>query len=162
MHVFLRREIVLDYLDEFGTKCTLSFEKDTFVLESRHVLVICRVDDKWLLTRHTARGLEFPGGKVEPGETLETAAVREVKEETGFTACGLEWFAAYQVDGEQPFVKTVFVANAEGAAYFQPMETMGPVLMDSVEPDDTYSFLMKDEGMREIIRQVKHIAKWND
>ena len=42
-------------------------------------LVICRFFDQWLLTRHKERGWEFPGGKREPGETLEVAAFREVE-----------------------------------------------------------------------------------
>ncbi|WP_042703851.1 NUDIX hydrolase [Azospirillum sp. B506] len=36
----------------------------------------------------------FPGGKIEPGETIETAAVRELREETGIDAEALRVFTA--------------------------------------------------------------------
>ena len=48
-----------------------------FLLSQKHVWVVCRYGDQWLLTHHLRRGLEFPGGKVELGETPEEAAVRE-------------------------------------------------------------------------------------
>ena len=49
-------------------------------------------DGAFLLTRrasdaHLGDRWEFPGGKVEPGETLEASLVREIHEELG---CGLE------------------------------------------------------------------------
>ena len=42
--------------------------------------------------RHGARelSLEFPGGVFEKGETPELAAAREMKEETGYSACRIE------------------------------------------------------------------------
>ncbi len=47
-------------------------------------------DDRLLIARRPSDGLlgglwEFPGGKVRPGESLEDACVREVREETGLT-----------------------------------------------------------------------------
>ena len=49
--------------------------------------VICR-DGKILITRrldgaHLPGLWEFPGGKVEPGETLKAALMREIREEVG-------------------------------------------------------------------------------
>lgn len=53
----------------------------------RHKLAIaCMVwNDKnqILLVKNHTRGWEFPGGYVDQGESLKTAAVREVKEESG-------------------------------------------------------------------------------
>lgn len=45
--------------------------------------------DKVLLIRHTyIRGWQLPGGGVDPGESMEAAARREVLEETGYKVTG--------------------------------------------------------------------------
>ncbi len=47
------------------------------------VLTFVFYGDKVALTDITGRGLCIPSGKIEPGETVDEAAVREVWEETG-------------------------------------------------------------------------------
>ena len=46
------------------------------------------VNDKGeiLLIKSPRRGWEYPGGMVEPGESLEDALIREIREETGVSA----------------------------------------------------------------------------
>ena len=43
-------------------------------------------------------GWEFPGGKLEPGETAEQAAVRELREELDVTIGGLEHLCTVEYD----------------------------------------------------------------
>lgn len=152
----------MHYQDLNGYPCELSFEKKIFPFESRHVLVICRYQGKWVLTRHNERGLEFPGGKVEAGESLQEAAKREVYEETGAHAKELEWFAEYVVYSEKPFCKTVFIGTVDRVDPIPLLETRGIVLLKELELGDRFSFLMKDAGMRKIIEKVKQLGKWDD
>lgn len=126
------------------------------------MLVIAKFEGQWLLTEHRERGLEFPGGKVESGESLADAAVREVYEETGGVAEELQWFAEYLVEAETPFSKSVFIARISRIEDIELMETEGAVLVDRLEPDSSYSFLMKDEGMKEIMERVNVDGKWKD
>lgn len=152
----------MEYTDLNGFTCQLSFKRDAFQVESRHVLVIAKFNGKWLLTEHRERGLEFPGGKAEAGESLVEAAKREVYEETGGVIEDLEWFAEYLVLSEPPFSKTVFTGAISAMEEIDLMETNGAVLVESLAMDSAFSFLMKDEGMKEIMERVKLDGKWKD
>ena len=48
------------------------------------VYSICFVGDRFVMVFNPSRkGWEMPGGRIEPGETAEEAAIREVREESG-------------------------------------------------------------------------------
>ncbi|HJM45205.1 MAG TPA: NUDIX domain-containing protein [Candidatus Poseidoniaceae archaeon] len=40
-------------------------------------------DEKWLMVKHSIRGWELPGGKINSGENYDDAILREVLEESG-------------------------------------------------------------------------------
>ena len=63
------------------------------------------------------RGWAIPGGFVDLGESLETAAVREAKEETGLDVRLIEQFHAYSDPRRDPrrhTISTVYLATADG------------------------------------------------
>lgn len=148
------------FKDINGGIVKLSFEPHSFNREPEHVLVICKMNEKWLLTNHSERGLEFPGGKVERGETLEQAARREVMEETGAAINKVQLIGEYEVTHKaDSFVKAIFYAVIEKMEkrdhYY---ETTGPVLIDGDilekrwEPQ--FSFIMQDEVISQSIHKI--------
>lgn len=62
-------------------------------------------------------GWALPGGFVDYGESLEQAAIREAKEETGLDVCLLEQLHTYSDpnrDQRLHTISTVFIATAQG------------------------------------------------
>lgn len=157
---------MFSFIDQNGLKVTLSFEKNAFLIPSRHVLVLANDDEKWLLTKHPKRGIEFPGGKVENDETLSEAAKRETYEETGARITNIKWLAEYIVHDVKPFCKTVFRAQVELIEEkAEKHETEGPIWFSLQEflRSSNLSFHMKDDGMRKILERVtENETEWNN
>jgi 8-oxo-dGTP diphosphatase len=149
------------FFDYHGYEVTLCFGREDIPIHPEHVFVIARHNGDWLLTKHKKRGLEFPGGKVEPGETLEKAAARELFEETGAKTARLIRLGTYMVDQDPPFSKAIFFSDntiLEEKQHYH--ETEGPVLwsgdFSTVQGDERFSFVMKDEVVSRTLEYLKN------
>jgi len=88
----------------------------------RVLAAVIRRDGRYLVCRrptHKRHGglWEFPGGKLEPGESLLDAARREMREELALEATGVgRTLAAIQDPGSPFLIEFVEVEVADGAA----------------------------------------------
>ncbi|MFD1020556.1 RNA deprotection pyrophosphohydrolase [Thalassobacillus hwangdonensis] len=151
------------FKDYYSNVVKLSFDDHPFSKAPKHVWIICQYEGKWLLTHHKDRGLEFPGGKVEQGETAREAAIREVKEETGATIEALTYIGQYFVDGKGgKIIKNIYFARIkeleQQETYF---ETHGPVLLEelpeNLKQNAKYSFMMKDGVLPNSLAQINEL-----
>lgn len=145
--------------DFYDNEVHLSFDDHPFSLDPKHVWVISRYKNQWLLTEHPRRGIEFPGGKVEEGETPEAAAVREVYEETGGVVSTIKYVGQYEVLGKGgTIVKNIYFAMINHLKKHGYFETNGPVLMNSlpahIKQLGQFSFMMKDDVLTESLKKL--------
>lgn len=147
------------FKDKENDDVYLTFKKKADYANGNHVLIIPKYKGSLLFTKHKIRGIEFPGGKREKGEASETAAAREVFEETGATIKYCEYIAQYKVDRQigMSFTKDVFMVEIE-AITEQPdyFETDGPLLYKSLSeiPEDNKSYLLKDPAILQCLERV--------
>ena len=149
---------MLIFNDVTGGRVELTFGENQFGMPARHVLVILKHNGKWLLTRHLVRGVEFPGGKAEHGETIEKAVIRETIEETGVTITDVVQFAEYVVRSNSTFCKAVFTGKVAEIDEHPPLyETEGAMWKTNEELDqcEELSFLMKNTGMETLRKWVE-------
>lgn len=155
---------MITFTDYYGNKVQLSFEYLPFSKTPKHVWVICKYNDKWLLTSHKKRGLEFPGGKVEAGETAEEAAYREVMEETGGAISSLTYIGQYKVKSKSEIIiKNIYFAQIEQLLTRDTfLETNGPSLLASIPENivlnEKFSFIMKDNVLQESLKQIEKLS----
>ncbi|MBE3596720.1 MAG: NUDIX domain-containing protein [Hydrogenibacillus sp.] len=139
------------YTDRFGRTVRLTFDPADY-LPAGHVLIVPFYQGKIVFTRHRERGIELPGGKVEPGETPLAAAVRETYEETGARLYAIAQIGQYIVDdaADGRLVKSVYRAEVEALdAHSFATDTDGPIVFDvlpvHVKDDDRFSPYMRDD-----------------
>lgn len=67
----------------------------------KFAVIIARAEGKWVLCKHRERDtLELPGGHREPGESIDAAAERELREETGAQDFSIKPVCVYSVTGK--------------------------------------------------------------
>lgn len=150
------------FTDLMGGRVELTFGDNPYGMPARHVLLLLKYNEKWLLTKHRTRGIEFPGGKAEEDESIEEAVIREAYEETGVVVTNVMRFAEYVVRSEEPFCKAVFTGEVvrieenptlhetEGAVWFTDEE---------LRTCENLSFHMKDTGMEKLREWVERYER---
>jgi len=90
----------------------------------RFVVIFARYRNKWLYARHKERRTwETAGGHIEPGETPEEAARRELWEETGAVDFNIRYVFDYHVDNTDAKPGD----HAAGQVFIADIETLGSI-----------------------------------
>lgn len=125
------------------------------------MLIILLYQNQFVLTKHRIRGLEFPGGKVEVGETAEQAAIREVHEETGCTIKHIKEIGQYHIPSlANDFVKSIFLAEVDKIDLQHTfLETDGVYFFDTLTSEilqqATFSYIMQDGVVHDILQHLQ-------
>ncbi len=149
----------MKFKDKDNDNVYLSYKDKEDIADGNHVLIIPKYKNQLLFTNHKLRGIEFPGGKKEDGETSEVAAARELFEETGATIAQCEYIAQYEVQRTNGlcFTKDVFMVNVSEISHqVDYLETNGPLFYKDIAdiPESNKSYLLKDDAILHCLERV--------
>ena len=115
------------------------YENERWTAAPRHIVsasvIALDSEGRILLVRSPRRGWEMPGGQVELGESLEAAAIREVKEESGIDIGELKFCGIFQ-RADRSIVNTLFTGRCIGGTRSTSSES------------DAVNFFALDEALR--------------
>ena len=151
------------FKDYYHNTVQLSFERYPFSPEPKHVWVVCRYGDQWLLTHHLRRGLEFPGGKVELGKHRKKRQFERFMKKPAIVS-DLTYLGQYKVSGKDKIIiKNIYFATisaVEEHTHYE--ETKGSVLLkdipDNIKTNRKFSFIMRDDVLARTMKHIEEIG----
>ncbi|QSF46977.1 NUDIX hydrolase [Paenibacillus tianjinensis] len=116
--------------------------------------VVLNEDHDILLLNGPKRGWEIPGGRVEEGESITSAVIRETKEETGIDIEIIRFCGVFQ-NVKESVISNLFLAKPTGGAfrtssesyelgYFYLDEALIKVKWDSIREQIVHCVNQKD------------------
>lgn len=109
--------------------------------------------------------LEFPGGKLEKGEDIQKAAIRELKEETGYIAKKLEFFGdTYPASGYSDEVIHFFLCENLEQAKSQDLDDDEFINVVKVSKEELKKMIFNGEitDSKVIAFGLKYLSKSNE
>ena len=152
----------MEFIDAVNQRVTLKFCAQHDQANGDHVLALPIYEKQLVMTEHQVRGIEFPGGKCEAGETSEEALRRELYEETGATIEASYYIAQYTVHAQPtPFTKDVYVVIVKDIVdKHDYLETKGPVFVSTVDdvPVERQSVLLSDDAILACVERMSTLG----
>ena len=135
---------------------------DIIILRDQQIVLVKR--------KNPPHGWALPGGFVDEGESVEHAAIREAKEETGLDVILDDLFYVYsdpKRDPRQHTMSTVFIAHAcgepvgsddaESAVYYSLSDLPSPIAFDHSTIIDDFMVYQKTGEHRELKRALDRL-----
>ncbi|MEM3461959.1 MAG: NUDIX hydrolase [Candidatus Bathyarchaeia archaeon] len=137
---------ILEDSVKFGDGTT--YEYVYFKSNGAVIIAAFTEDKKMVLTkqyRHPLRRIVYdvPGGAIENGETPSQAALRELEEETGFTAEKLDWIGRFSRGPSSQAVVEIFFAKVK--CKNEHFDTTEIAEIEMVDFDSLFEEILKGE-----------------
>lgn len=125
----------------------------------KYVIIITKFRDQWVFVRNKLRDTwEIPGGHIEPDETPDYAASRELMEETGAVEFNIHAVSDYSVEIEGIITAgRLYYAQIQKLGNLPESEIAEVILLDQLPEKLTYPLIQPIlfESVKSSIRRLK-------